>query len=102
MKITPTSRIMLTPYLTQNLMKELLAFDGDAIEYICNKCRTSQSNQSVTLKSLNASINQMFQTVKGLAEDVGGLVKYRDENSRKIATLEEITTSLSLLKATSL
>ena len=76
-------------------MKEIVSFDGDSIEYICNKCRSSQSNQSVTLKSLNSSINQMFQTIKGLAEDVGDLVKSRDENAIKIATLEEITTSLS-------
>ena len=76
-------------------MEEIAAFDGDAVEYVCNGCRTSKNNQSASLKSLDNTIGQLFQMLKGLAEDVAGLAKFREDTAPRLTNLENITTSLS-------
>ena len=67
--------------LPTKLVNELYNYKGDAIEYVCNSCRSSPSEALNSLDSIRKSISQLFETVQGLARVVGGLTSPERTNA---------------------
>ena len=67
--------------LPNKLVSELYNYKGDAIEYVCNSCRSSPSEALNSLDSIRRSISQLFETVQGLAKVVGGWTTQEKPNT---------------------